>query len=311
MPSRQLSTRPQRFAHARLPGPHLTRSHAPFPRRSPPSVFSRAQLEVVWSLPPQGDPRGPTILHLLRSTASSKVTYPIRPSLPRSWRNGPRWHTARAPRCPHTCWPGWPPASPTLCRRAGPDGAAPHHWPWRSAWTPLGRSSWTGCRTGAPAGRWGSPSPRSATAWTCCWARLATSGSASPTARSPPASMTCARCWPRWPPPGRRSWWTGWPPGCNDPPRGPTSRCCTTSSGTPTPREGLAVATIWGDLLWVGGGWPGSCHEHELMALAGLEQALDDVAVASLLDRGYGHPQYPVGRLRHRGNLACFPARVD
>src|SRR6266536_2808582 len=90
MPSRQLSTRPQRFAHARLPGPHLTRSHAPFPRRSPPSVFSRAQLEVVWSLPPQGDPRGPAILHLLRSTASSKVTYPIRPSLPRSWRNGPR-----------------------------------------------------------------------------------------------------------------------------------------------------------------------------------------------------------------------------
>src|SRR6266545_8135030 len=89
MPSRQLSTRPQRFAHARLPGPHLTRSHAPFPRRSPPSVFSRAQLEVVWSLPPQGDPRGPAILHLLRSTASSKVTYPIRPSLPRSWRNGP------------------------------------------------------------------------------------------------------------------------------------------------------------------------------------------------------------------------------
>src|SRR6266516_3881809 len=89
MPSRQLSTRQQRFARARLPGPHLTRSRAPFPRRSPPSVFSRAQLEVVWGLPPQGDPRGPAILHLLRSTASSKVSYPIRPSLPRSWRNGP------------------------------------------------------------------------------------------------------------------------------------------------------------------------------------------------------------------------------
>src|SRR6266542_1664898 len=125
MPSRQLSTRPQRFAHARLPGPHLTRSHAPFPRRSPPSVFSRAQLEVVWSLPPQGDPRGPAILHLLRSTASRTVTYPLRPSLPRSWRTGPRCHTARVRRCPPRCLPGWPPASPTLPRRARPDAAAP------------------------------------------------------------------------------------------------------------------------------------------------------------------------------------------
>src|SRR6266496_3812493 len=127
MPSRQLSTRPQRFAHARLPGPHLTRSHAPFPRRSPPSVFSRAQLEVVWSLPPQGDPRGPAILHLLRSTASSKVTYPIRPSLPRSWRNGPRavvlpaFVAARS----RAGLAGRPP---------GPPGAIPsaQHW-WHSA----------------------------------------------------------------------------------------------------------------------------------------------------------------------------------
>jgi hypothetical protein len=51
--------------------------------------------------------------------------------------------------------------------------------------------------------------------------------------------------------------------------------------------QGLAVATIWGDLLWVDGGWPGSCHEHELIQLAGLGGVLDDVAVASLLDRGF------------------------
>src|SRR6266498_2110672 len=88
MPSRQLSTRQPRFACARLPDPHLTRSRAPFPRRSRPSALSRTPLEVVWSLPPQGDPRGPAILHLLRSTASSKVSYPIRPSIPR-WRDGP------------------------------------------------------------------------------------------------------------------------------------------------------------------------------------------------------------------------------
>jgi hypothetical protein len=33
--------------------------------------------------------------------------------------------------------------------------------------------------------------------------------------------------------------------------------------------QGLAVSTIWGDLLWVDGGWPGSCHEHELLAAGG------------------------------------------
>lgn len=39
--------------------------------------------------------------------------------------------------------------------------------------------------------------------------------------------------------------------------------------------------------MWLDGGWPGSCHEHELMQLAGLEEVLDDVEVASLLDRGF------------------------
>jgi hypothetical protein len=51
--------------------------------------------------------------------------------------------------------------------------------------------------------------------------------------------------------------------------------------------QGVAVSTIWGDLLWTDGGWPGSCHEHELIGLAGLEGALDRVEVASLLDRGF------------------------
>jgi hypothetical protein len=51
--------------------------------------------------------------------------------------------------------------------------------------------------------------------------------------------------------------------------------------------QGLAVSTIWGDLLWLDGGWPGSCHEHELIHLAGLEGTLDAVEVASLLDRGF------------------------
>ena len=51
--------------------------------------------------------------------------------------------------------------------------------------------------------------------------------------------------------------------------------------------QGRAISTIDGDLLWLDGGWPGSCHEHELIKLAELEQALDGVQVASLLDRGF------------------------
>ncbi len=51
--------------------------------------------------------------------------------------------------------------------------------------------------------------------------------------------------------------------------------------------QGLAVSTIWGDLLWCDGGWPGSCHEHELVRLSGLDEVLDATSVASLLDRGF------------------------
>jgi DDE superfamily endonuclease len=51
--------------------------------------------------------------------------------------------------------------------------------------------------------------------------------------------------------------------------------------------QGLAISTIHGDLLWCDGGWPGSCHEHELIELAGLQGLLDQVEVTSLLDRGF------------------------
>jgi hypothetical protein len=69
--------------------------------------------------------------------------------------------------------------------------------------------------------------------------------------------------------------------------------------------QGLAVSTIHGDLLWLDGGWPGSCHEHELLALAGLDGALDEVEVISLLDRGFrgmakarAHWHVPIGDRR-------------
>jgi hypothetical protein len=75
--------------------------------------------------------------------------------------------------------------------------------------------------------------------------------------------------------------------------------------------QGLALSTIWGDLLWVDGGWPGSCHEHQLIELAGLDRVLDDVEVASLVDRGFRglakareHWHTPVGDRRTKDRLS-------
>ncbi len=63
--------------------------------------------------------------------------------------------------------------------------------------------------------------------------------------------------------------------------------------------QGLAVSSIHGDLLWCDGGWPGSCHEHELLKLSGLDQVLDQVEVAGLLDRGFR------GMSSSEGSTAC------
>jgi DDE superfamily endonuclease len=75
--------------------------------------------------------------------------------------------------------------------------------------------------------------------------------------------------------------------------------------------QGLALSTVHGDLLWLDGGWPGSCHEQELLALAGLTALLDDTAVASLLDRGFRgmaklrqHWHPPVGDRRTKDRLS-------
>ena len=75
--------------------------------------------------------------------------------------------------------------------------------------------------------------------------------------------------------------------------------------------QGLALSTVHGDLLWLDGGWPGSCHEHELVELAGLGELLDGVGVATLLDRGFrglakrrGHWHAPVGDRRTKDQLS-------
>jgi hypothetical protein len=82
--------------------------------------------------------------------------------------------------------------------------------------------------------------------------------------------------------------------------------------------QGVAVSTIWGDLLWCEGGWPGSCHEHELIALSGLGDVLDAAGVASLLDRGFRGAGQGVGALAcagrgppHQGPAQRRPTRVQ
>jgi len=75
--------------------------------------------------------------------------------------------------------------------------------------------------------------------------------------------------------------------------------------------QGLAVSTVHGDLLWVDGGWPGSCHEQELLALSGLGGVLDAAEVAGLVDRGFRgmakgreHWHAPVGDRRTKDRLS-------
>jgi DDE superfamily endonuclease len=74
--------------------------------------------------------------------------------------------------------------------------------------------------------------------------------------------------------------------------------------------QGLALSTVHGDLLWCDGGWPGSCHEQELLALSGLDGVLDATGVATILDRGFRgiaklreHWHAPVGDRRTKDRL--------
>jgi hypothetical protein len=75
--------------------------------------------------------------------------------------------------------------------------------------------------------------------------------------------------------------------------------------------QGLAVSTIHGDLLWCDGGWPGSCHEQELLALSGVGGVLDAAGVATIIDRGFRglakareHWHAPVGDRRTKDRLS-------
>jgi len=52
--------------------------------------------------------------------------------------------------------------------------------------------------------------------------------------------------------------------------------------------QALAVSTVHGDLLWCDGGWPGGCHEQELLVLSGLGEVLDASGVATSSTAGSG-----------------------
>jgi hypothetical protein len=74
--------------------------------------------------------------------------------------------------------------------------------------------------------------------------------------------------------------------------------------------QGVALSTVQGDLLWVDGGWPGSCHEHELLALSRVGEVLDAWGVATILARGFRglakvreHWHAPVGDRRTKDRL--------
>jgi hypothetical protein len=75
--------------------------------------------------------------------------------------------------------------------------------------------------------------------------------------------------------------------------------------------QGLAVSTVHGDLCGVTAAGRGSCHEHELVTLSGLDEVLDASGVASLLDRGFRgmatrreHWHAPVGDRRTKDRLS-------
>src|SRR4029453_16380851 len=74
--------------------------------------------------------------------------------------------------------------------------------------------------------------------------------------------------------------------------------------------QGIAVSTLHGDLLWADGGWPGSCHEHELLHVSGIAKVLDATEAVALVDRGFRglakpreHWHAPVGDRRTKDQL--------
>jgi len=72
--------------------------------------------------------------------------------------------------------------------------------------------------------------------------------------------------------------------------------------------QGVALSSVHGDLLWVDGGWPGSCHEHELLVLSKLayqlhERVCGPLTASAMVGRYHRHPY------EQREDAAAPPAR--
>jgi hypothetical protein len=75
--------------------------------------------------------------------------------------------------------------------------------------------------------------------------------------------------------------------------------------------QGVALSSVHGDLLWYDGGWPGSCHEQELLVLSGLGGVLDaaggwppsSTAGSRGMAKDREHWQAPVGDRRTKDRL--------
>jgi hypothetical protein len=72
MSSDCITTRPQRFACARLPGPHLTSCMTPFPHRSPRTAFSRRSMWRFEASLRRAAPKGQTFI--FRTAPRSTMT---------------------------------------------------------------------------------------------------------------------------------------------------------------------------------------------------------------------------------------------
>lgn len=84
MSLRIISTRPQRFTHVRLPGPHLTPSNGClFLIAHHPGRSTRRSMRWFEASPREGDSEGPTSFINCTAPPSASTTYPS--SLQRSW----------------------------------------------------------------------------------------------------------------------------------------------------------------------------------------------------------------------------------
>ncbi len=89
----------------------------------------------------------------------------------------------------------------------------------------VGRWCWTGCRTGAPAGRSGSCKTEVGDSLDLLLGPLGTLGFCQPDGTCITTLDDLRELLGRWPAPARLSWWTGWPPACSGHGPRPTSRC--------------------------------------------------------------------------------------